>query len=208
MGMRRISLRSIWEERKWNRRGCIVEFVGFRDYLRGCWMCVGVEPEGVDPESHWLSIQLSFRPHFRKNHFLSVFVAVSFVPPHPSTHSDQRERVISWSRCCLVCINEPTCLQGNMKADNSDPCRLSYLYLHMVMVCLCSVLRTNFNTRLCGRSSQGCTFKSNTQTVYGRLKIPKEKVVRQWNKVRLHLVYSFQWFIEHFGHISRVPIQV
>lgn len=54
-------------------------------------MCVGVEPEGVDPESHWLSIQLSFRPHLRKNRFLSVCVAVSFVPPIPP-HIQTRER--------------------------------------------------------------------------------------------------------------------
>lgn len=75
---------------------------------------------GCDPEFYFLGYQYSFSLCLSPSSpnppvCLNPSPSLSFVPPHPSIHTDQTDpgyimesHSLHW---CLMCINEPSCLQ-------------------------------------------------------------------------------------------------
>lgn len=104
----------------------------------------------------------------------------------------------------LVCTNRDGEKQGKMeiwKQHTLIPGDLCS-YLHMLMVCLYSVSRTNLYGSLLGESCRQCTLKHKwythcTCSTWGSLSVPKDKDMKHSNKLKAFVksLLITQWIV-------------
>lgn len=140
---------------------------------------------------------------------------VSFVPPTPFIHPDQRDRgyvMESRSSCCrLMCINEPACLQKQRwgKWENTETWKQQTLipgefhvscYLHILMECVQCHSFSGMQSAVHWNIRRFCT-------VPMEMLIPKEKTNQRAKLNTIQTVTVSDWFLSHSETNTLCPIK-